>query len=647
MTFRQIALRNIRQSWHRYSAYFFSCVFSVAIFFVYASFIFHPDVQNDTFPEGSTISTLLFMCEALIFIFSIFFAWYSSSSFLHSRKRELGLFTLLGMSKWQLRRMVLYEQLFISVFAIVTGIATGALFSKLFNMFMGHILYVSSPLPFYLSRDAVRLTFTMFLTLFLVITVISLRKIGRTEIIELIRSRRHSKRVPSFSWILALLSIASIAGGYYLAVNTEWENIVITFVPTVLLTIIGTYFLFTQFSILFIRMLSRSKRIMYRGTNLLFISQSAHRIRSNARVLFTIATLSTVVLTATATVFVFNYGYKQLITDSNPYELTIRSDSDHPIPIENERIFELAEQYGHEITAEVETNFLEVELEGDTPWTLTVSMISTSQYNQLAEPLNHELIAPFEEGAYWIDQSPFGAMTMDMSGVVEKGSHIRIKIAGEEQYHNFTIIDRLNRTVVSEAYVASGLMVIPDSLFQELEQRVEDDSKLTVHSYMISDWQDSFLLADAILNEAGENSYLVRSRIEAISDFNQVSSLALFIGMFISLLFFIASGSIIYFKLFSDLQEDQAYFKSLTRLGLSIEEIRKVVNLQMGLIFFLPCLVGSIHTLVAMITLCNLLFSNIMRYALTIVGIYIVFQYIYFLITRRAYMTLIKKRIGI
>ena len=160
MTFPQLAFRNIRGHWHRYTAYYFSTALTVLIFFVYAAFIFHPDVVQGTMHEG--VRRGLILCEVIIIIFAFFFVLYAVSAFLKSRQKEFGLLTLMGLTKGQVRRLIVYENLLISLLSIGTGIGGGVLSAKLFFEGIGSLMTIADPLPFVIAPKAVWLTFIVF-----------------------------------------------------------------------------------------------------------------------------------------------------------------------------------------------------------------------------------------------------------------------------------------------------------------------------------------------------------------------------------------------------------------------------------------------------------------------------------------------------
>ncbi|MCY8721536.1 FtsX-like permease family protein, partial [Bacillus sp. S10C12M] len=154
MNLRTIARKNILGNLQRYVAYFLSCVFAVSVFFVFTSFIFHPDVNEENVYGGSLVKTCLSAALVVIIVFCIFFISYSNSAFLQARKKEFGLLTLFGTSKQQLRKMIYYEQSLISLAAIAAGIGAGLLFSKLFFMIMTWMLSVKVPISFVIVPKA-------------------------------------------------------------------------------------------------------------------------------------------------------------------------------------------------------------------------------------------------------------------------------------------------------------------------------------------------------------------------------------------------------------------------------------------------------------------------------------------------------------
>lgn len=636
MTYRQLAIRNIKGSWHRYSAYFFSCVFAVMIFFVYASIIYHPEVGNGKSQASDYVRQLVIVCEVLIMMFSFFFILYSSSAFLKSRQKELGLLSLFGSTTGQLRMLVFYENMLISIMAIVVGIGSGMVLLKLFLLAMSRLLRVDAPLSFYVSPSAIGLTTIGYLLLFAFITLFSLRHVSRVEIIHLLRADKGPKSPPKFSWFLVVLTLLTLGSGYGLAFVTDPSLFIHSAMPIIGLTVLGTYFLFTQLSVAVIQALQKNKRFYYRGTHLLNVSQAAYKMKDHARVLFNVSILCSVVLTATATVYAFDQGIRISARLNHPFVFAMSAGKADQPPVSPDRIERLAEQMEHHVTFSAKARVVDAKVEGS-GLEYGGSLVGESDYNRLVGALSYDAVRMEEGKGIFVNQRDM--LAKYLSQAIREGDLLSIKVEGQAKPFPLEVQQvHTNQNVLAWG-VGYRLFVVPDALLDRLYRQAPPNRVQTWYVMNWTGWEDAMPLLERIREMRDPASeFDIYSRTEDWNDIRQSSSLGLFIGLFISLLFFIASGSVIYFKLFTELQDDQTHFRALTRIGLSVAEIRRVVTFQVGLIFYAPCIVGSIHTLFAMKTLTNLMNINVMGYGVTVVGLFVLMQTLYFLMARRTYM---------
>jgi putative ABC transport system permease protein len=256
-------------------------------------------------------------------------------------------------------------------------------------------------------------------------------------------------------------------------------------------------------------------------------------------------------------------------------------------------------------------------------------ILSATDFNKLAAMRGQPSVQP-ENGKLTLAQ-PFGT-DVKRNGIV-KGS-----INGkEEEYEISGLVDIKVMNWLQSNYFT---FVMDDFSFVKLLSSVPEDKLFVMYGFELSDWENTAATAEKLKK-------LVPEELQGQIDFRRASNyeamqeavaLTLFIGMFISLLFFIASGSMIYFKLFTELQEDQAQFKALTRIGMTKSEIRKIVVSQIGMVFFIPVIVGISHALFAMKALDNMLESSNWFYSFVVIGIYIVMQTLYFLVACSSYM---------
>ncbi|WP_195571234.1 FtsX-like permease family protein [Paenibacillus sp. 1001270B_150601_E10] len=647
MTFRRLAIKNIIESWQRYSAYFLSCMFSVMISFLYSSFTHHPDVIGEKIPSGSSLSVMLYACEVLIMTFAVMFTLYSSKSFVHSRRKEFGLLTLFGMTKWQIRRMMIYEQMAIAILAVASGIATGALFLKLFLMGMSKLLGAEAPMAFHFSKDALLSTVYGYSLLFFIVAIISIRVIGKSSIIELLKPRREQRSAPAFMWVFALIGVGCIVWGYMLAYHANLMSVFIVFFPTVLLTSVGTFFLYSHTSFALLNSVKHIKSLYYKGKTMLHVTRAIHRLRENAGVLFAITMLCAFVLSATSTFFSFNRGYQHSAMLSNPFDLIMWTRGQEEVPVSIDEIKKTAKEYGHEVTTLIESEIVEGDLITDDKYGHSVTLIGIDHYNQLAQALNKKLLASPKEGeAYWIDQSLYNKydfLSNEEKRKLQESKH-QVKVSEEGEAFFFTIKGRARQLLLSQEITAPLLLVISNEEMTRIQHAAHGDRKLNLYNFEWDDNSRSLPLIEKIEQKAGDKDYYIRSRVRELSDVEYVTSLAIVVSMMMSTLFYIACGSILTFKIMTDQQRDVKYYTSLLHIGLSMKEVRRVISVQVGIFFFLPCIIASIHTIFAMKTLSNLLFTNIIGYSMYVIFVYVLVQFVYFIAVRESYLHKIRKQ---
>ncbi|WP_339204451.1 ABC transporter permease [Paenibacillus sp. FSL K6-3182] len=638
MTFRSLALSNIRGNWRSYSAFFLSSVFSVMIFYIYAAFLYHPEVTSGHIMAASKIRTGMVFCEYIIVIFSFLFVLYSNSAFLKTRQQEFGLFSLFGMTKVQLRKLVIYENAAIAALAIAVGIGLGMLFSKLFFMALTVLLNLQEAISFAAPIKAIGLTAGGFFVLFMLISIWTALRIGRTEIIDLLKAARKPKGQLVFSPWLVAISVVCLSAAYSMALVMNDGNFMLLALPILITVVIGTYFLFTQLSILLLRYIQKRSSIYYKRTNMIVFAQLGYKIKDNARILFIVSILSAIVMTALGTVYVMNIGAKKNMIEYSPFSLAYSEKglNTHEV-IDPGKLRQVVKEDGYKIVREAKAagvllNRFSVKWgdEEARDYDYDALVISATDYNKLAALTGQPSIQP-ENGKLTLIKS-FLSKEREQAGIVKgsiNGKEAAFDISGSVEAHVMNYLESNYFTFVMD-----------DFSYMKLLSSVPEDELYVMYGYELSNWEKTAATVERLSKLVPEQfqSQTDFSRVKTLQEMNQTVSLTLFIGMFISLLFFIASGSMIYFKLFTELQEDQAQFKALVRIGMTKGEIRKIVVTQVGIVFFVPVIVGICHALFAMKALDNIMESSNWIYSFVVIGIYIVMQTLYFITACSSYM---------
>ncbi|NLL70731.1 MAG: ABC transporter permease [Epulopiscium sp.] len=636
MRISNIAIKNIKGNLYRYIMYYLSNSFAVSVFFIFASFVFHPVIKSDIDSGKSAIYagvvSGMIACQVIIVAFSILFVIFSTSIFLKSRGKEFGLLSLFGMTKDQIKVYLVIENTIMGILSLVTGIGVGMLFSKLFFMIMGSFLGIM--IPFHISFKALGITVLVFFILFEVIGVFMSLGIRNKDIVDQLKASQMPKDIPRFSKIKAILGVLLLLAGYIIAWNVHGVGVITAMLPVILIVVIGTYFVFTQFSIAMASQLCKNKKIFYNQVNMVAFSQMIFKLQDTARVLFLAAILGAVTFTATETIYSFFVEVPKMGTAQDI--AIIERNENLENPFNEEEIKKILLEHDLEIKSWDEVTMVQqkgVKNQGHEEEEETFLLISNSHLNQLMHSLGKKSIQVRRNEAIYNYQFD----TIGLSHEEEKEELFFIKDGKEKK---FEVTDRIYETTTYFQSMGCGrLVVLHDQDFDWFLENASQEQRIQYTAINIKNWRQSFYAVNEIKDRLGEAyqgfyfSKIVPYRAARIS-----FGMILFIGFFIAFLFFIAAGSIIYFKLFNEVTQDAMEYSILTKIGTTKQEIKKIITKQIGILFFLPFFVSTVHSFFALKSLSNLLKKNLFKEGLIVMVAYLIFQVIYFSIIKILYI---------
>lgn len=635
MSFPQFAFNNVRRNARQYFAYLLSSSFMVMIFFTYAVFIYHPAIENS--PMGAMTRTGMTIATVIVYVFAFLFVLYSISVFLKSRNREFGILTILGAEAKQINWLIFLENILIGAVAIVTGIASGMLLSKVFLLISTKVIDIDE-LPFYWPVKAMLLTAGAFAALFLVISLFTLLFIRKNQVLELLKGTSKPKTEPKANLFLALLGVVLLTIGFtVLRVKTLDPAGLIIAAAT---GITGTYFFYSQLSVWIVRMLQRSRRTTWKGTNLLWISEMSYKIKDNARMLFLVTVVVALASMSTGFVLAMQQSIKSVYLD-NPYALSYsyyNNDDETKVQDVLTLIENRLQTEGLEYKrAEVGTIYYRLSANGED----SLHIMPQSQYDRLAAMLNTEPAGTLGENEALLAETPNAAKK-------SKGKQTEADIELSGQPYSFVLENRTDRIA---ALVYSGrLLVVTDTMFEELKGGNKENEISVSHTYPfilpdsqglpekddpetklgleLSEWNGS-AIREGYIESRAENYYVNK----------QGFSLFSFIGVFVALIFSISTASFLYFKLHTELSADQAMYRSLSKIGLSAREMNISATIQIAVLFFIPILVAALQSLVVLDPILGYLdVPNVNGPVMAASSAFLAAQMIYFLIARARYI---------
>ncbi|GIN71974.1 ABC transporter permease [Bacillus sp. J14TS2] len=633
MTFRQFAFNNVFRNKRIYAAYFLSSLFSVLVFFVYAIFAFHPGLSK----INPHVAVGLHFAEGIIYVFSFIFVLVSMSAFLKSRKKEFGLMVMLGMTNQQLRRMVFLENVLIGFFATVSGIVVGLVFAKLILMAAQSILNLDQALPFYLPWQAILLTFSAFLILFIVISFFTVSILKGNKLIDLIKGSSAPKKEPKASVTLSILAALLLAVGYAIALIVREGQVVIAMIPVTTLVVIGTYFLFTQLSVFTINRLKKRKTIFWKKTNIVLLSDLAYRMKDNARAFFFVAIVSTVAFSAIGSLVGFRSMLVTSITESQPFAFDYVSYEDNKH--EAEHIQEIDKELASTNYKRASISIKHTTVENPDGESLERAIVSQTEYNQLAkiaDQADKQVKLEGTDAVLLYTQNSFD----NLPDIPKKVSH---QIEGQT-------VQQIDIQLMNLIGTYEDYLVVNDSFFKKIES-VETN---TYYGFYMKDWKDTADIGEKLMKRfdvEGTEGFDTNGTFSFTSlgyswhIVNQSYGAVLFIGLFIGAVFFVAAGSFLYFRLYADLGDEKQKFSVIGKLGLTDRELSKILTVQLALLFFVPIIVAVIHGAVALTALQHMFDFNLFKSSAMVLGTFTIVQLVYFLFIRFNYIRKIKESI--
>lgn len=645
MNFPQFAFNNVRRNGRAYMAYLLSSAFMVMIFFTFAVFIYHPEIRRA--PMG--VLTLISMQVAayVVFIFAIFFVLYSISAFLKSRNKEFGILMMLGAQAGQINRLIFLENMIIGTVSIVTGIAGGLLLSKLFLLFSTKMIDINE-LAFYWPVKAIVLTASCFVALFMAISLFTLLFIRKNRVLELLKGSSRPKREPKASiWLSILGAILLTIGFVVLGKGTLSPEVLII---AAFSGISGTYFFYSQLSVLIIRLLKRNRKRVWRGTNLLWISEISYKLKDNARMLFLVTVVTSIACISAGFVLAVDQDNKQQFLNNKfafKYDVFQPEHIDAELATIEQSMQEAGiafERYRIDSIGAMLRNYAH-----DPTTSSDVEIVRASQFNELATLL---------------EVAPLRHLPWQTAVAVYPGSNRLprqpLKLEGTES--SITIVQEISMPQMGGVSNAGVMLIVEDAFFTQLTADLPARSRYFYHvpswTQLPSQQDEQSKIGRELYawnqKQMDENRGSVPGcpncanhltvRSDKYWSTKDTTSVFSFIGIFIALIFSISTASFLYFKLHTELSADSRTYHALSKIGLSSREMSAAATKQIAFIFFIPIPISTIQTFVVLKPVLGYMkISYVNSATFTVALAFLVAQTVYFVIARSRYVKALQK----
>ena len=607
----RLAWQGITKNKRLYLPFLLTCVGMVMMTYILLALASSPVLK--TFPGGDTMPMILSMGSFVMAAFAVLFLFYTNSFLIRRRNREFGLYNILGMGKGNLAKVLAWEAVIMALFSIAAGEALGILLGKLFELVLINIVEGSVQMDFTVSVPAVTMTTILYLGIFVLLFLRSLVTVCKTNAAALLRSESYGEKPPKANWAFGLAGFVILGAAYYIAVTIKHPlTALVVFFIAVLMVIVGTYLIFISGSVLLCRVLQKNKRYYYQKNHFISVSSMAYRMKRNGAGLASVCILATMVLVILSSTTCLYFGTEDALRTRYPQDLSIELRFVKDDGGANEENIRVARGMIESVIAQ---DNLDVQEQFDTRSAWFSGLLTGNTFTRAQEStlMDYEravdlTILPLEDYNHMTGQSltlapdeayicsPRLAYTQPDLNIGE----LCYRIKGRQP--NFGGFGADSANITTTVY-----LIVPDFDAAVNALRTQDTRYPVVVSWQYSfdsgspDETQSAFIADMIdtisANKEGlvYASYTVESIALNREDFVGTYGSLFFLAILLSIVFLAAAVLILYYKQVSEGYEDQARFEIMQRVGMTKTDIRKSINSQLLLVFFLPLLFAGLH----------------------------------------------------
>ncbi len=665
--YSRLALTGIKKNKKLYIPYILTCIGMVMMFYI-ITFLSSSDMMMN-YPGGETMRGILGFGVYVIGFFAVIFLFYTNSFLVRRRKKEFGLYNILGMGKRNIARVMLWETLFIGAFSIAVGMALGVLFSKLAELVMVNIMSMDVTFGVTIDYKAIYYTVVLFAVIFFLILLNSLRQVHLSNPIALLHSENAGEKPPKANWFFAVLGVLILGCAYYLAVTIKDPvTTLAAFFFAVIMVIVATYLIFISGSVAFCKILQKKKNYYYKTNHFVSVSSMSYRMKRNGAGLASICILCTMVLVMISSTVCLYLGKEDSLRERYPRNINVTMTSQIYSDLISQdaddvakRTFETAENMGYTPVNAIDytmLSFVSYVRDGEIVFDKNgfnyvsgdlwqIFIVSLDDYNRLTGSQEN-----LDEDEVMI----YTSKDMDYNYDV-------LKIKGQEPLDIKKVVTDFENNGVDTMQIIPALYIfVPDlevqvqKISEQSQDALGNINRFVGYDLEATDQQQTDVFSEIYdwlrtsqVNSADGSMYVyVEGSANEKLEFFGIYGGLFFLGIILGIVFIFAAVLIMYYKQVSEGYEDQSRFEIMQKVGMTKREIKKSINSQMLTVFFMPLIAAGVHLAFAFPMIYKMLILlglvNKVFLIMVTVGCFLLFALLYMLvykITSRAYYSIV------
>lgn len=666
----KLAAHNLKSSYRVTVPYLLSGAGIIMMY--YMLFALTMGTQQSDFYGVTSSGMALELGTYIIAIFGVIFLFYTNSFLMKRRKKELGLYNILGMEKRHIAGVILTETIFTAAICLILGLGFGIIFSKVFFLILEMLLGGISPVPFVIPFFGIRNTVILFSCIFLATAVYNILQVRLSKPIELLHGGETGEKEPRAHWLLAVIGAVLLGAGYYMALTIEDPIAALTmFFVAVILVILGTYLLFMVGITAMLKLLKKKKGFYYKTRHFTTVSGMLYRMKQNAAGLASICILFTCLLVTVSTTFSLYTGIDDMVDqrcarDINFSVTSVRQEGFDAI---EEKAVEAAAAHNAEMENVLGFSAWDIGTVryGDTFTTREEASYGHSYaYFRIFTPEGYKGFSgedcELDSGTVLL-YDPAGHFEGDTINIFGRSYAVKeIEMTGAQSpYEGYLGIETYGLVMNDPELIKDGRIYNPDPAADEYSAQYDvtyylsfdiaghDPDTITTVYDDIFTWMANEKDAWQSFNYGDGVSFSYNNAVSAREDLTGLFGGIFFLGLFMGAMFLMGTVLIIYYKQVSEGYEDAKRFDIMQKVGMSHQEVKRSIHSQVLMVFFLPLLMAVIHLCFAFPMLRKILMlMNMVNFdliLLSMIGCVLVFSVFYLVIyalTARTYYRIVE-----
>ena len=650
-----LALNGMRKNKKLYIPFIITSVTMVVMQYIISFLATTPTL--DYMRGSETMRTMLGLGGNVMAVFALIFLFYTHSFLVRRRKKEFGLYNILGMGKGNIAVIMLLETFFTASVSLVSGLFIGIVLSKLAELGLINIMKGDINFSFYISGESILRTVIIFSVIFVLILLNTLRQIKTANPVELFHSENVGEKPPKANWLLGIAGIILLAAAYTIAIVIKEPLTAMTlFFAAVIMVIVATYLLFIFGSVVLCRALQKNKHYYYKPNHFVSVSSMVYRMKRNGAGLASICILATMVLVMISSSACLYFGAEDSLKSRYPTDFSVSINMEKEEELSNENVGKLRAR---------------IEKLTDTE-KMQVKNVSDYRYVSIDGIMENGILETDPNSVNELNRLSFNSVTQiyiisldDYNRMMGKNETLEsdqvliypyranydwqtFEIRGCGAYSVKKVLDSFNVGGFATMDIASFAFVIMSDI-QEFVANNMDFSYYFGWLYSFdSDASQEMQIEHAkylrsCLRDMGKEnpdgiSFTLESRAYERSDFYGIFGSLFYLGIMLSIVFILAAVLIVYYKQISEGYEDKSRFEIMQKVGMTKTDIRKSVNSQMLTVFLLPLITAVIHLAFAFPIISRLLLlfnmTNVSLFLMTTAVSVIIFAVFYTIVYR-------------